>query len=154
MNKNMNTLNNLENTEHPASIEILNETQQQVKQVKQVQQKEPFYESWLVSNSNNIIFYGIIIIIVISVIYLTILSFVNRDFDYPRNHPFLFTLETLLMSVGIGAIIFFMAWGRNKFSYDTYIQFLIVVLKFGIIHILLQFSGTYTYILKVPTSSS
>ena len=153
----MNTLHNLENKENKeqsVSIKILNETQQQVKQKKQVKQKEPFYDSWLVSNSNNLIFYGIIIIIVISVIYLAILSFINRDFDYPINHPFLFTLETLLTSFGVGAIIIFMAWGRNKFSYDTYIQFLIVVLKFGIIHILLQFSGTYTYIFKIPTTPS
>jgi len=115
--------------------------------------KENFFDNFLISNSNDIIFYGIIVIIVIAVIYLSILSFIIRDFDYPINHPFLFTLETLLMSVGIGGIVFFMAWGRNSINYDTFIKFLVVVLKFGILHILFQFSGIYSYILGTSNKS-
>ena len=160
----MNNMNKaIENSytkEEPSSIVLndkdINITKLDVQTEKQKQkekEKEGFYDNFLVSNSNNIIFYGIIIIIVIAVIYLSILSFINRDFDYPINHPFLFTLETLLMSVGIGSIVFFMAWGRNAINYDTFIQFVVVVLKFGILHILFQFSGIYSYILGTSNKS-
>jgi hypothetical protein len=152
MNNTDKAIENSNTNEEPVSSDTRNKTKLNTKPHKDIQ-KENFFDNFLVSNSNNIIFYGIIVIIVIAVIYLLILSFIIRDFDYPINHPFLFTLETLLMSVGISSIVFFMAWGRNAINYDTFMQFLVVVLKFGILHILFQFSGIYSYILGASNKS-
>jgi len=101
---------------------------------------------WFVSNSNSIIKWSIIVLIIISFAYLTFLSLIIRDFKYPTDHPYLFTLETLLFSIGTGAIIFIMAYGRGVLSKMTIVEFSIVALKFGILHILLQFSGFYSYV--------
>lgn len=101
---------------------------------------------WFVSNSNSIIKWSIIVLIIISFAYLTFLSLIFRDIKYPTDHPYLFTLETLLFSIGTGAIIFIMAYGRGKISKMTIYEFIAVSLKFGILHILLQFSGFYTYV--------
>ena len=100
---------------------------------------------WLFSKSNNIIAYSIVIFLVIAIVYLTILSIIVKDIKYPRAHPWLFTIETLLFSVGAAAIIFLMAYGRNDLSLVTIVEFLVVALKFGLLHILLQFSGFYSY---------
>jgi hypothetical protein len=105
-----------------------------------------FSESWLVKNANQIIGWLIIISAVIFSIFLVFLSIIFRDIKYPNEHPWLFTLETLLFSIGCAMITFLMAWGRTKtISKTTIIQFIVVALKFGLLHILLQFSGFYTY---------
>lgn len=105
-----------------------------------------FSESWLVKNANQIIGWLIIISAVIFSIFLVFLSIIFRDIKYPNEHPWLFTLETLLFSIGCALITFLMAWGRTKtISKTTIIQFIVVALKFGLLHILLQFSGFYTY---------
>lgn len=100
----------------------------------------------LLDRSNDIINYSIVGLIVIAFIYLTVVSIFVADLKYPREHPWLFTLETLIFSVGCGAVIFLMAYGRDKIKTITFIQFLLVALKFGLISILLQFSGYYSYI--------
>ena len=105
-----------------------------------------FRESWLVKNANQIIGWLIIIAVVVFSIFLVFLSIIFRDIKYPTEHPWLFTLETLLFSIGCALITFLMAWGRTKIiSKTTIIQFILVALKFGLLHILLQFSGFYTY---------
>ena len=101
---------------------------------------------FIVANSNNIIKWSIIGMIIIAFSYLVFLSIIIKDIAYPMAHPYLFTLETLLMSVGTGAIIFLMAYGRNKISSSTFLEFGIMVLKFGLLNILLQFSGFYTFV--------
>ena len=103
---------------------------------------------FIVANSNNIIKWGIIGIIVIAFGYLVFLSIIIKDIAYPMAHPYLFTLETLLISIGTGTIIFLMAYGRNKITSSTFIDFLVITLKFGVLNILLQFSGFYTYIFR------
>lgn len=105
-----------------------------------------FRESWLVKNANQIIGWLIIISVVVFSIFLVFLSIIIRDIKYPTEHPWLFTLETLLFSIGCALITFLMAWGRTKtISKTTIIQFIVVALKFGLLQILLQFSGFYTY---------
>ena len=101
---------------------------------------------FLVANSNNIIKWGLIGIIVVAFAYLIFLSIIIQDIAYPKAHPYLFTIETLLTAFGTGSIIFIMAYGRNKISSSTFLEFGIMVLKFGLLNILLQFSGFYTYV--------
>jgi uncharacterized SAM-binding protein YcdF (DUF218 family) len=100
---------------------------------------------WLFNKSNAIIQWSIIIAVVIAVIYLVVLSIIVQDLKYPRDHPYLFTLETLLFSLGCGAIVFLMAYGRDDLGLSTVFEFIIISLKFGILSILLQFSGFYSY---------
>ena len=38
-----------------------------------------------------------------------------------------------------------MAYGRGDLSLATIIEFVVIAVKFGLLHILLQFSGFYTY---------
>jgi hypothetical protein len=101
---------------------------------------------FIVADSNNIIKWSIIGIIVIAFAYLVFLSIIIKDIAYPMAHPYLFTLETLLTAFGTGSLIFLMAYGRNKITSSTFFEFGIMVLKFGLLNILLQFSGFYTYV--------
>jgi len=67
-----------------------------------------------------------------------------RDTTFPIEHPYLFTLETLIAATFPAAIIFFMTYLRGKdFTQNTYIDFALLSLKFALVHILLQFSGVY-----------
>lgn len=100
---------------------------------------------WLATNSKFVINYVFLTAIIIGLIYLTIVSVIVADVKYPSEHPWFFTLETLLFSVGCGAVVFLMAYGRDKIRTVTFVQFAILALKFGLFHILLQFSGYYAY---------
>jgi uncharacterized SAM-binding protein YcdF (DUF218 family) len=109
-------------------------------------------DHWLFSKSNTVIQWSIIIIILISVVYLVALSIIVQDLRYPRDHPYLFTLETLLFSIGCGAIVFLMAYGRDDLGLSTIFEFIVISLKFGVLSILLQFSGFYSYAFGYKTS--
>jgi len=100
---------------------------------------------WLFSKSNSVIQWSIIIIVLISIAYLVALSIIVQDLRYPKEHPYLFTLETLLFSLGCGAIVFLMAYGRDDLGLSTVFEFIVISLKFGVLSILLQFSGFYSY---------
>ena len=56
-------------------------------------------------NSNNLTKYGIFVIVGISLIYLVITSILIKDLKYPTEHPFFFTLETILFSFGCFSIL-------------------------------------------------
>ena len=107
---------------------------------------------WLFSKSNTVIQWSIIIIVLISVAYLVALSIIVQDLKYPREHPYLFTLETLLFSIGCGAIVFLMAYGRDDLGLSTVFEFIVISLKFGLLSVLLQFSGFYSYAFGYKTS--
>lgn len=57
-----------------------------------------------------------------------------------------FGVEMLLFGVISAVPVFFMASNRNALSSDTTKEFLLIVVKFSLLHILLQLSGFYTYI--------
>ena len=106
---------------------------------------------YVVKNSNDVLKWGTIIVTLIVIIYLVGLSIINQDLKYPRDHPGLFTLETLLFSLGSGAIVFLMAYGREDLNVMTVVQYFVVAAKFGLLHILLQFSGFYSYVFAYRT---
>ena len=99
-------------------------------------------------NANALTKWGLVVLVVLCGIYLIVLSILFQDLKYPREHPYLFTLETLLFAFGSASIIFLMAHGRGDLGVSTIIEFFIVALKFGIFHILLQFSGFYSYVFR------
>lgn len=57
-----------------------------------------------------------------------------------------FVVEMLLFGVISAVPIFFMASNRGVLSSDTTKEFLLIVVKFSLLHVLLQLSGFYTYI--------
>jgi hypothetical protein len=89
----------------------------------------------------------IVMFIGASLIVLSVVSFLVKDVTYPQRSPLYFTIETLLMALLSSVIIFLMTYFRGyKFTISTIEEFFILFLKFGILHILLQFSGFYSYI--------
>ena len=106
-------------------------------------------KDWIIYNSNNLTKYGIFVIVGISLIYLVITSILIKDLKYPTEHPFFFTLETFLFSFGSCSVYFLMAYGRGSLSWLSFFEYLIISVKFGLMHILLQFSGFYSY--AIPT---
>ena len=104
-------------------------------------------QMWLIQKSNYIIKWTIIALLIISAIYLILMSVLKRDLKYPSAHPYLFTLETLLVSFTMGLIVVLMSYGRGEFSIKTLLEFVLMTVKFGVFHILLQFSGFYSYAL-------
>ncbi len=106
-------------------------------------------KNWIVYNSNNLTKYGIFVMLGISLIYLIITSIIIKDLKYPTEHPILFTIETLLFSFASSLVYFLMAYGRGSLSWMSVLEYLIISIKFGVMHILLQFSGFYSY--AIPT---
>jgi len=91
----------------------------------------------------NLFVFGTVLCIVI----LTSVSLFVRDFSFPTKSPIKFTIETLLMATLTSAIIFIMSYLRgHNITLFTLQEFLFLFFKFGILHILLQFSGLYSTI--------
>jgi tetrahydromethanopterin S-methyltransferase subunit C len=89
---------------------------------------------------------AIIIVIIGSFVFLSTLSAIVKDLAYPRAKPINFTVETLLMAFMPASIIFVMTYLRGfPIELKTWEEFGILSVKFGLLHILLQFSGFYSY---------
>jgi len=89
---------------------------------------------------------AIIIVIVGSFVFLSTISAIVKDLAYPRAKPINFTVETLLMAFMPASIIFFMTYLRGfPIELKTWEEFAVLSVKFGLLHILLQFSGFYSY---------
>jgi hypothetical protein len=89
---------------------------------------------------------AIVIVIIGSFVFLSTISAIVKDLAYPRAKPINFTVETLLMAFMPASIIFFMTYLRGfPIEFKTWEEFAILSVKFGLLHILLQFSGFYSY---------
>ena len=90
---------------------------------------------------------AIVLILATSFVFLSAVSVITRDLTYPINKPINFTLETLLMAFLPSVVLFAMTVLRGyKINSSTYQEFTVLLVKFGVLHILLQFSGFYSYI--------
>jgi hypothetical protein len=96
-------------------------------------------------SSYNLIFDGIIFIVIVSFLLLAVMSGVIQDLAYPIGKPVNFTIETLLMAF-LPASVFLIMTPLRGYSIDgkSFEEFTILSLKFGLLHILLQFSGFYS----------
>jgi len=75
------------------------------------------------------------------------LSILIRDFTYPSYHTTNFLIETFAASFLPAVLLLIMTYLREaSFTGYTLIEFLLLAAKFGILHILLQFSGVYSTI--------
>jgi len=89
---------------------------------------------------------AIVIVIVGSFVFLSTISAIVKDLGYPRAKPINFTIETLLMAFLPATVIFAMTHLRgHPINTKTFEEFGLLSVKFGLLHILLQFSGFYSY---------
>jgi hypothetical protein len=81
------------------------------------------------------------------VVLLSVISGYVRDLTYPRKSPLNFTIETLSMA-GLGSVIIFLMTHLRGYpiTTKTYEEFALLFLKFGVLHVLLQFSGFYSFL--------
>ena len=104
------------------------------------------FKEFLIKTSNSVILWSTIVFFSIALIYLILMSILKRDLKFPSSHPYLFTFESLVVSLSMGLLYILMTYGRNKFKIDTIYFFILNVIVFLILHLLLQFSGFYSYI--------
>jgi hypothetical protein len=77
-------------------------------------------------------------------------SFLIRDLEYPTENPALFTAETLYASFVPASVLLLMNFLREKpFTQTTVFEYILFAIKFGLAHILLQFSGVYGAVFKL-----
>jgi hypothetical protein len=96
------------------------------------------------TNSTTVIKYITVLLGAALIAVYTGFSVLIRDTSYPMENPLRFSLETLLAASFPASIILLMTYLRNKpFSPNTALDFSLLALKCGIVHILLQFSGVY-----------
>ena len=77
------------------------------------------------------------------------LSMLVRDFEFPREYPSRFFIEFCVASIFPAILLIVMTYLRNStFTSYTFIEFVLLALKFGVLHILLQFSGVYSSIFQ------
>ena len=97
------------------------------------------------TDSINIIKYTTVFTVAFVVGVLAVFSSLVRDLDYPTRHPILFTGETLAAAFLPAFILLLMTYLRDKdFTKNTVFDFFVLVSKFGLVHVLLQFSGVYS----------
>ena len=108
---------------------------------------ESYIRSLFGMSSYNLIFGGIIFVLVASFLFLATISGVVKDLKYPTSRPVNFTIETLLMA-GLPASVFLVMTVLRGYSITmtTFEEFSVLLVKFGLLHILLQFSGFYSAI--------
>lgn len=104
-----------------------------------------FIRSLFGISTYDLIFGGIVFLVVASFVFLATISGIVRDLKYPTSRPISFTVETLLMAILPSIVFVIMTPLRGyKITTHTIEEFMILVAKFGILHILLQFSGFYS----------
>ena len=92
-------------------------------------------------------------LIITVVVFLTIvfgwLSFMIRDIDFPMEYPLEFMVETLLVSI-LPALTLFVVYYIRKVSLgkDGILGFVAIAFKCILAHLLFQFSGVYSSLLK------
>ena len=84
--------------------------------------------------------------VILAVVIFSGLSYLVKDLDYPRANPLYFTLETLFAAFIPASIYYAIMFLRGiPATFTRNMEYLILSAKFGLLHILFQFSGFYTY---------
>jgi hypothetical protein len=99
-------------------------------------------------NVSDLLTYIMILSIGFGVALLSGFSVLIRDLQYPVTKPWEFTIETLVMSFIPSLIIFLMtAFRGHQITNETWLEYAGLCIKFGLLHVLFQFSGVYSSIL-------
>jgi hypothetical protein len=102
-------------------------------------------QSWLLTK------YAMIVVIGAAIISLIVLSALVRDTDYIRRYPKYFAAEVFIMAVGGALPLLFVAYCRGARVSSSLLEFGLLAVKLGVLHILLQLSGAYTHIFGTTT---
>lgn len=87
-----------------------------------------------------------LMILLLGFAYLLALSIVVRDVQLIKARPFLFAIELLGMAVLPGLPLLFFVVSRNISWKTAWLWFVSLSVKFAIIHVLLEISGTYRWL--------
>lgn len=88
---------------------------------------------------------GTLFVIGLIVAFLSGCSILIRDLAYPNAYPIKFTIETLSMAILSSLVVFIMTVLRGyTINSHTWVEFTALFVKFGLLHILLQFCGVYS----------
>jgi hypothetical protein len=81
---------------------------------------------------------------VLFMVLLGVISFIVKDGEYPREHPWHFSLEVLASAL-IPALLFAgISWSRgNLKTFGTVEKFVVIAVKLGLTTVLLQYSGYF-----------
>ena len=85
-----------------------------------------------------------------AIVFLGYVAAIVRDTDFPSKYPWLFVIETVLVAFVPASVLYIMTelrTGSIDFA-DLNSSFLLLAAKFGIFHLLFQFSGLYSYFFK------
>jgi hypothetical protein len=83
-----------------------------------------------------------------AIVFFGYVSVVVKDTAFPAAHPWLFLIETLIVSIIPASVIYVMTDFRDNGVINFWSvsrEFLLLATKFGIFHLLFQFSGVYSY---------
>ena len=84
--------------------------------------------------------------VIFAVVIFSTLSYLVKDLDYPQANPLYFTLETLFASFVPASMFYAIMFLRGiPSTFSRNMEYLALSAKFGLLHILFQFSGFYTY---------
>jgi hypothetical protein len=96
--------------------------------------------------SSNLVIVDILVVALVSaVIFLGYVAAIIRDTAFPAKHPWLFMVETAVVAFVPASVIYIMTDFRGGSGTNLNLDFLLLAAKFGIFHLLFQFSGLYTY---------
>lgn len=91
----------------------------------------------------------VLAVVVGAIVFFGYVSIVVQDTAFPRAHPWLFLIETLVVAFVPASVIYVMQDFRDDGDFDLSklnMEFLLLGAKFGIFHLLFQFSGLYSYL--------
>lgn len=91
----------------------------------------------------------VLIVIVGAIVFFGYVSFAVQDTVFPRAHPWLFFIETLVVGFIPASVIYVMQDFRDDGNFNLSklnMEFLLLGAKFAIFHLLFQFSGVYSYL--------
>lgn len=84
-----------------------------------------------------------------AIVFFGYVSMIVKDTAFPSAHPWLFLAETAIVALIPASVLYVMADFRDNGALDFSTlnkEFLLLAAKFGIFHLLFQFSGVYTFL--------
>lgn len=97
----------------------------------------------------NVILVNVIVAFLVgAVLFLGYIATIVRDAAFPIKHPGLFAIETAVVAFVPASVIYIMydVRTKGKFNFSNInSNFLLLAAKFGVFHLLFQFSGIYSY---------
>lgn len=107
------------------------------------------FEFTIAGMSTGILLTNLLIVVIIgAIVFFGYVSMIVQDTAFPRAHPWLFFIETLIVGFIPASVIYVMQDFRDDGIFDLSKlnrEFLLLAGKFAIFHLLFQFSGVYGY---------